>query len=77
MMDNNHNGKIVLFLYPIPNSLIEPSVLYKKFGFINCMHPKIIKNKIIVIIVLFCLIKFLYISILIYIHFIYKLVFNL
>lgn len=29
---NNHIGKIVLFLYPTPNSLNEPSLLYKNDG---------------------------------------------
>lgn len=47
MIENNHNGNIVLFLYPIPNSLIEPSLLYKKLGFIIWTKPKINKNKMI------------------------------
>lgn len=32
IIENNHNGNIVLFLYPTPNSLIEPSLLYKNAG---------------------------------------------
>ena len=46
-IDNNHNGNIVLFLYPTPNSLIEQSILYKKDGFIICIVVKIIRNIII------------------------------
>jgi hypothetical protein len=46
-IDNNHTGNIVLFLYPTPNSLIEPSILYKKDGLIICIILKIIRNIII------------------------------
>ena len=46
-IDNNHTGNIVLFLYPTPNSLKEPSILYKNDGFIICIVIKIIKNNII------------------------------
>ena len=31
----NQNGIIVLFLYPRPNCLIEPSVLYRNDGLIT------------------------------------------
>ena len=44
-MDNSQIGNIVLFLYPIPNSLILPSLLNKKAGFIYWIAPNIIKNK--------------------------------
>lgn len=47
MIESSHNGNIVLFLYPIPNSLMEPSLLYKKLGFIIWIKPKINKNKMI------------------------------
>ena len=47
IIENNHNGNIVLFLYPTPNSLIEPSLLYKNAGCKMYIVPKIIKNIII------------------------------
>jgi hypothetical protein len=31
--DNNQTGMIVFLRSPIPNSLNEPSILYKKAGF--------------------------------------------
>ena len=47
MIENNQTGKIVLFLYPTPNSLREPSLLYKNPGFSICTTIKIVKNIII------------------------------
>jgi hypothetical protein len=47
MIENNHNGHIVLFLYPTPKSLSEPSRLYKNAGCNICIEPKMIKNIII------------------------------
>ena len=44
-MANNHIGKIVLFLYPIPNGRILPSGLYKKLGFHNKMVAYTTINK--------------------------------
>ena len=45
IIDNSQIGKIVLFLYPTPNSLKLPSGLYKNTGFIVCTIQKIITNK--------------------------------
>ena len=47
IIENNHNGHIVLFLYPTPKSLSEPSRLYKNAGCNICIDPKINKNIII------------------------------
>ena len=56
MMDSNQIGKIVLFLYPIPNSLILPSLLYRKDGLVNTIIPNKNINIIIEIVVIFSLI---------------------
>lgn len=69
MIDNNHNGNIVLFLYPTPNVLSEPSELYKNAGFINCSIPYIPKNKIIDINVVLFLANVLNIYIIVFIIF--------
>jgi hypothetical protein len=45
-MENSHNGNIVVFLYPTPNSLNEWSRLYKNAGFIICIKTKMNKNRI-------------------------------
>jgi hypothetical protein len=45
MMANNHIGKMVLFLYPIPNGRILPSGLYKNDGFHNKMVTYTTINK--------------------------------
>ena len=43
-------GKIVLFLYEIPNTRILPFLLYKNPGFAICIRIKIvINNKILTI----------------------------
>jgi len=47
MIENNHKGIIVLFLYPTPKSRKEPSLLYKNVGLNIWTMPKIIKNIII------------------------------
>ena len=47
IIDNNQIGKIVLFLYPIPNSRILPSALYKNAGFAICIVVKRTINRII------------------------------
>ena len=60
--DNNQIGRIVLFLKPIPNSLMLPSVLYKKDGFSNCMEENITTNKPIDTDVMFSLMKFRFIK---------------
>jgi hypothetical protein len=41
---SNQTGIIVLFLYPTPNSLKLPSLLYKKAGLMYCIREKITKN---------------------------------
>jgi len=47
MIDRSHIGKMVLFLYPIPNSRILPSILYKNPGFPICIVVKRTINRII------------------------------
>jgi hypothetical protein len=43
-MENNHRGNIVLFLYPTPKSLREPSFLYKNAGCDIWTIPNTIKK---------------------------------
>jgi hypothetical protein len=56
MIDTNHNGKIVFVLYPTPNSLKLPSVLYNKDGLVDVIYIKHIRNKAVAINVLLLLI---------------------
>jgi hypothetical protein len=52
-------GNIVFLCDPIPNSLKEPSLVYKNPGFIHCIKQKLIKKTNIEINVKFVLIRFL------------------
>ena len=45
MIASNHIGKMVLFLYPIPNGRMLPSDLYKNVGFHNKMVAYTTINK--------------------------------
>jgi len=58
-IENNHIGMIVLFLYPIPNSLTLLSELYKNAGFVKCTNENTKIKMIIDTNVLLFLIKFL------------------
>ena len=58
---NNQIGSTVFFFVPIPNSLNEPSGLYKNDGFISCINAKITTNIKIEIEVIFFLIMDLFI----------------
>lgn len=35
IIENNHKGNIVLFLYPIPNNLMDPLFLKRNCGLFN------------------------------------------
>ena len=69
--ENSQMGKIVFFSYPIPNSLIDPSLSYNKDGFKNCTEQKTKLNTKIDTIVKFLLINDL--NIIKYIQIIYSL----
>lgn len=58
-IENNQIGIIVLFLYPMPNSLTLLSDLYRNAGFIKCTNEKMLMNIMIDTNVLLFLIKFL------------------
>lgn len=44
MMDITQIGITVLFLYPTPNGLNPPSLLYRNAGFMKCIIENNIKN---------------------------------
>ena len=48
-MENNQTGIIVRFLYPTPNTLMLPSLLYKKSGLKSWTTPNIIVNNMMAI----------------------------
>jgi hypothetical protein len=57
MIDTNQMGKIVLFLYPIPKLLKNPSSLYTKEGLKKCTKSIRITNIVIAELRLCILIK--------------------